>query len=126
MKVLVADDSARLRERLVELLSGIPEIELVIQADNVKEALTAVRSLEPDLVVLDIQMPGGRGIDVLQEIKLLNSSTVVIVFTNQTDSQYQKKCLDLGADYFLSKLRDRQRVIMIAKELALSKSTGSH
>ena len=66
MKVFVADDSAVLRERVIEMLSDLPGIEIIGHAQDVSETLTAIKKLNPDVVILDIRMPGGSGMDVLQ------------------------------------------------------------
>jgi DNA-binding NarL/FixJ family response regulator len=69
-------------------------------------------------------MTGGSGVDVLREIKLRNSATVVIMFTNHFDLQYEQKCFEFGADHFLSKTKDLKRLIGIVEELAILKITN--
>ena len=68
IQVFIADDSLIVRERLVMMLDELAGIEIVGQAENVAEAISAIRKLQPDVVILDIRMPGGSGIDVLQNI----------------------------------------------------------
>lgn len=103
MKVFVADDSARLRRQIIGLLSELPGIEIVGQAQAAPEALLAVRELRPDVVILDIQMKDGGGIDVLKKIKRKVSAPVVIVLTNNASPPYRKSCGEAGADFFLDK-----------------------
>ncbi len=124
MKVLIADDAARLRQHLSEAISAIKRIESVAQAQDVSEACESVRRFHHDLVLLDIQMPGGSGIDVLREVKQKSPATTVIMFTNYSDPQYQQKCVELGADHFLSKSRDFKQLIKIVEELAVSKGAN--
>ena len=64
MKVFIADDSPILRERLDAMLSELPGIKIVGQAGNVADAIETIRALHPDVVILDIRMPGGSGIGV--------------------------------------------------------------
>ena len=71
MKVLVADDSTLVRERLVALISELEDVELVSQASNAGEALMMVRHSRPDVVILDIRMPGVNGLQVLEAIKAM-------------------------------------------------------
>ena len=123
--MLIADDSALLRKRLKELLRGIKGVQLAGEAANVGEALAAVRSLEPDLVLLDIQMPGGSGIEVLREVKRQNASIIVIMFTNHTYPQYQRHCAEFGADYFLCKSTDSKLLIEIIEQLAAERTDTS-
>lgn len=117
MKVFIADDSTVLRERLVEMLSELPGIEIVGYAQDVPEALTSIKKLNPDVVILDIRMPGGSGIDVLQEIKKDKQAPLVIVLTNYPYPQYRKKCLGLGADYFFDKSTEFEKITEVVKQM---------
>ena len=103
IKVFIADDSLIVREHLVTMLDELAGIEIVGQAGTVTEAISAIRNLQPDVVILDIGMPGGRGIDVLENLKQSDSALLVIVLTNYPYSGYRQKCLQAGADFFLDK-----------------------
>jgi DNA-binding NarL/FixJ family response regulator len=124
LKVVVADDSAALRERLAATLAAIEGVRVAGLASCGAEAVDAFNTTLADLFILDIQMPDGSGVDVLREIKLRNSATMVIMFTNHPYPQYQQKCVELGADHFLSKSRDFKQLIKIVEELAVSKSAN--
>ena len=117
MKVFIADDSTVLRERLVEMLSELPGIEIIGQAQDVVEALTSIKKLNPDVVILDIRMPGGSGLDVLQDIKKDKQAPLVIVLTNYPYPQYRKKCLGLGADYFFDKSTEFEKITEVVKQM---------
>ena len=123
MRLLIVDDSAALRARLAAIFSLIEGIEVVGQAQNAPEALASIRALRPEIVILDIQMPGGSGIDVLREVKRDYPQTIVIMLTNHAEPQYRKRCMDLKADYFLSKSTDSKLLIEIGEELAAAKGT---
>jgi DNA-binding NarL/FixJ family response regulator len=69
MGVFIADDSPILRERLQMMLYEYPGVEIAGEAQNAPEAVQSIRKLKPDLVIQDIWMPGGGGIEVLQRIK---------------------------------------------------------
>lgn len=102
-KAFIADDSTLVRERLETMLDELAGIKIVGQADNVAEAINAIRSLQPDVVILDIRMPGGSGIDVLRKIKQDGVGPIVIILTNYPFSGYRQKCMDAGANFFLDK-----------------------
>lgn len=85
------------------MLDELAGIEIVGQAGTVTEAISAIRNLQPDVVILDIGMPGGRGIDVLENLKQNDSALLVIVLTNYPYPSYRQKCLQAGADFFLDK-----------------------
>jgi DNA-binding NarL/FixJ family response regulator len=117
MKVFIADDSTVLCERLIEMLSDIPGIEIIGHAQDVTGALYSIKKLNPDIVILDIRMPGGSGIDVLQDIKKEKQAPMVIILTNYPYPQYRKKCLGLGADYFFDKSTEFEKVTELFKHL---------
>lgn len=103
VKVFIADDSLIVREHLVTMFDELAGIEVVGQAENVAEAISAIRLLQPDAVILDILMPGGSGIKVLENIKQAGAGPMVIVLTNYPYPVFRQKCLQAGADFFLDK-----------------------
>jgi len=117
MKVFIADDSPILRERLKTMLSDFPEVEISGQAKDTPEAIKFIKELKPDIVILDIRMPGGSGIEVLQSIKKDRPDIKVIVFTNYPYPQYRKKCMNLGADFFFAKATESEEVPKVIEQL---------
>jgi DNA-binding NarL/FixJ family response regulator len=120
MKVFIADDSPILQDRLKTMLSDFPEVEIAGQARDVPEAIKSIQDLNPDLVILDIRMPDGSGIEVLQSIKKDRPDIKVIVFTNYPYPQYRKKCMDLGADFFFAKATESDQISVAVSELIKS------
>jgi two-component system response regulator DevR len=109
-QVLIVDDSEQIRKRLAALLAESSQIRIIGQAGNSVEALDAVRRLKPDTVILDIRMPGGSGIDLLKEIKTRYPEIKVIMLTNFDFDQYRRQCRRLGADHFLNKTMEFEKV----------------
>ena len=122
LKVFIADDSAPVRERLAALISELETVQLVGQAENGHDAMEAVRKLRPDVVILDIRMPGGNGFQVLEEIKKTVATTVVIMLTAFPYPQYRRKCLEAGAECFFDKTTEFDRVAEALEHLMQSKS----
>jgi len=118
MRLLIADDSDILRARMAEVFSEIRGIEIVGQIGSSQEVIDAVNNLKPDVIILDIRMPGGNGIAVLEAIKKRKNSSVVIMFTNFPYLQYRKKSMELGADYFFYKAIEFEKLIDLVKDLA--------
>ena len=85
------------------MLDELTGIEVVGQAETVAEAISAIEKLQPDVVILDIRMPDGNGIEVLQTVKQGGSGPMVIILTNYPYPAYRQKCLQVGADFFLDK-----------------------
>ncbi len=110
LTALIADDSSLIRERLFELLSAFEGIDTIELARDTSEAKDKIVKLKPDIVILDIRMPGGGGFEVLKTIKEKNLKSRVVVLTSYPYPQYRDKSLELGADYFLSKETDVKKL----------------
>jgi len=102
LKVFIADDSAVMRERLVTLVGEIKNAETVGQAENAQQTIEEVRRTKPDVVILDVRMPGS-GLTALEAIKKFSKPPFVIVVTAFPYPQVRQRCLEMGADLFLDK-----------------------
>jgi len=122
MRVLIADDSTIVRERLSAMLSKISEAESISYAEDVPKAISSIHKLNPEVVILDIRMPGGSGIDVLREIKRNNQTPIVIVLTNYPYPQYRRKYVDAGANFFFNKSTEFDKVTEVLKQLKQNQS----
>ncbi len=119
MRVIIADDSDILRSRLVNMLKEIQGIEVVAEAKDSREAIDAVRMYHPDVVIMDVRMPGNDGIIAIETIrKTKRNKPKIIVFTNYPYLQYRKKCIDAGADFFFYKALEFEKLVGLIKELA--------
>lgn len=110
MRVYVVDDSSLVRERLVALLSEIEGVDVIGTADNAEEGIVGISKEKPDVAILDIRMPTGSGISVLEAVKSEADAPTVIMLTNYPYPQYRKKCMEAGADYFFDKSSEFHRV----------------
>lgn len=115
MRVLIADDSAVVRERLLQFLREVDGVQVVGQATDAMEARNLAEKLKPDVAILDLRMPKGSGADVLHDIKKLHPSARVIMLTNYPHPENRQKCIDLGADYFFDKSTEFQKVVSVLK-----------
>ena len=111
-QVLIVDDSEQIRERLATLLAESPKIRIVGQANDANEALKAVQSLRPDTVILDIRLQDSSGIEVLKQIKARYPQIQVIMLTNYDYAMYRQQCRQLGADHFLNKTREFEKIVI--------------
>ncbi len=100
------------------MLREVPGVESH-EAASADEALEAVRAVLPDLVVLDVHMPGKSGIDLLPVIKALPSPPVVVILTSHPTEHHRRLSLAHGADFFLDKSRDFARVLELVTVRAL-------
>lgn len=106
MNILLVEDSPMMQERLRQLISEISELTLIGVADTQTDAIKIIKEMKPDWVILDLQLAEGSGMEVLRSIQQESRDSSVAVLTNSYYPQYQKKCLNLGAKYFLDKSRD--------------------
>lgn len=116
MRLLVVDDSALVRELLIDRLSELQGIDVVGEAGDAPEALEMIRRLKPDAVILDFKMPNGNGLRVLRGMRLENLCALVVVLTNYPFSQYRDACLKAGAHYFLDKSTEFEKVTEILEQ----------
>ena len=110
-QVLIVDDSEQIRERLVTLMAESTQIRIVGQAGDGRQALDAMQRLKPDTVILDIRLPGPSGIELLKQIKARYPGVTVIMLTNFDYAMYRRQCQELGADYFLNKTLEFEKIV---------------
>lgn len=116
-KIYIVEDSAIIRGRILSLLAKIKGIEIVGLSGEFQESYDEIKKLKPDILILDIRIIGGSGIDLLGDIKDLLPAMSVIVFTNYQYPQYKKKCMDLGAKYYLDKSKDFDKIGNIVNQM---------
>ncbi|MBC8193595.1 MAG: response regulator transcription factor [Candidatus Marinimicrobia bacterium] len=101
--VYVVDDSELLLERVIALISDNPKLSYKGQSNRYDGTAQKILVLKPDVVILDIRLGDGSGIDLLKELKKSPDCPKIIMFTNYAIPQYKERCLEFGADYFLDK-----------------------
>ncbi|SED10971.1 MULTISPECIES: response regulator [Streptomyces] len=123
IRVLVADDQMMVREGFSVLLNAMPDIEVVGEAVNGREAVDRVRQLAPDVVLMDIRMPELNGIEATREIVAADAAAKVLVLTTFDLDEYVYQALRAGASGFLLKdasarqLADGVRVVAAGEAL---------
>ncbi len=113
MKIFIVEDSIIIRGRIISLLNGIEDVEIAGVADEPDEAVKYISEIDPDVVILDIRLQSGSGIEVLEKIRYYNVNTKIIMLTNYPEPHYKKKCTDLGADYFFDKSNDFDKLVQV-------------
>jgi len=113
-RVLLADDHAVLRAGLRLLLTGQNEFEVVAEASTGSEALSLAERLQPDLILLDLSMPGIGGMDALPTLRKIAPSAKILILTMHDDPQYLRQALKQGASgYVLKKAADAELISAI-------------
>ena len=115
--VLIVDDNKKYLERVIDLLEEAGLTPGVITANDYTEAVLLIAKEKPGIVLLDINMPGKSGIEVLRFIKEEAYGCKVIMVSNHSNESYRKLCLEEGADHFLDKSRDFESIPLILAEM---------
>ncbi len=122
MKVFVVEESAVIRQRLKRLLAEVPQLQVVGEAGDAHVALAAILEQRPDVVLLDIQIFNGKGIDVLQRLKQERVAPAVIILTDYPYPEYRQLCLAAGADFFLDRSTEFEQIVPALRQLSQQKA----
>lgn len=101
--ILIADDHPIFRQGVRAIINAIPWISIVGEAETGSSALAQIKHLQPDMVLLDLEMPGMDGLSVLHELNSMKTGSKIIILTSYNDEAYLKRSLDLGAAAFIIK-----------------------
>lgn len=111
IRVLIADDHSMMRQGLKQILELENDITVIAQASNGSEAVKLAREQKPDIILMDINMPGTNGIQAIKELKLEKHPSKVIVLTIHQDREYLFKTLQMGAEGYV--LKDAETDVLI-------------
>ena len=101
--VFLADDHTIVRQGLAKLLEGEPDLQVIGEAENGREAVAKVEKLEPDIVLMDIAMPLLNGIEATRQIRKICPQTRVIILSMHSHERYISELFSLGASGYLLK-----------------------
>ena len=102
-KVMLVDDHALIREGIKQLLEFDGSIDVIEQASDGAECLEKLQHVQPDILLLDINMPNVNGIEVLEEIKKKNIPVKVLMLTVHSEVEYLVQAVDIGANGYILK-----------------------
>lgn len=117
IRVIIADDHRLIREGIKKLLNFNETVKIVGEASNGNEALELVKFLKPDILILDVNMPNKNGLQVLKEIKDNDEEVKVILLTINDDRQSLKQALNLGADGYILKDSNPNKIMEIINSI---------
>lgn len=111
LKLVIADDSRTIQSALASDIDGMQHILLVGQAFDVQQAIARIRETDAEIVILDMNMPGGSGLDVLKAVSQQKAGPVCIVFSFQLANIVRDCCIRLGAHACLRKPEDSEMLV---------------
>jgi DNA-binding NarL/FixJ family response regulator len=112
LRVFLVEDSAHVRDLLLDFLHEPGEVEIIGYADTEDDAVAAIMAQTPDAVIVDLKLLKGGGMGVIERLRAANlhPSPTLIVFTNHPFAAIRQRAMDLGADYFFDKSADYDSV----------------
>jgi DNA-binding NarL/FixJ family response regulator len=117
LRVLIVEDSPIVAERLKEALREMRSVRVIDTLDRENKAVEALHRGGIDIVILDLRLNRGTGFGVLRALGAQRERPAVIIFTNYDLPEYRRQALALGADYFLDKARDFERLPQILESI---------
>jgi DNA-binding NarL/FixJ family response regulator len=120
MTVLLVDDHELIRQGLRRAFENDPEFEVAAEAGTVAGALEAVREHKPDVVIMDVRLPDGSGLDAVRRIRQAGGTMGIVVVTMYSGDEHLFNALDAGASAFVAKGAPAEEVLAAARHAATS------
>ena len=103
IRIIIADDHAFLREGIKKTIQDEIDMKIVGEASNANEALSIIKELDPDVVIMDISMPGKSGLDVLKDLKVMKKKYRILILSMHPEDRFAIRALKAGAAGYLTK-----------------------
>lgn len=117
VKILIVDDHPIVREGLAARLARQPDFEVCGEAEDVADALERVKSTKPDVVVIDLSLKSGQGLDLIKRIKSLDLDTKMLVSSMYDESLYAERSLRAGAMGYVNKQEVSEKIIEAIRQV---------
>lgn len=119
LKTLIVEDNATFRQSLKATLETEFPLMVIEEAEDGKEAMERVTTFRPDLIFMDIKLPGETGLDLTKRIKTHDTSIVIIILTSYDLPEYREAAQQYGADYFVSKgSSTREEILELVRSIS--------
>ena len=119
LKTLIVEDNATFRQSLKATLETEFPLMVIEEAEDGKEAMERVTTFRPDLIFMDIKLPGETGLDLTKRIKTNDTSIVIIILTSYDLPEYREAAQQYGADYFVSKgSSTREEILELVRSIS--------
>ncbi|WP_404425774.1 response regulator [Nibricoccus sp. IMCC34717] len=120
-RIFIVDDHPLLRRGLAELINREPDMTFVGEAEDAPTALKAINQIKPDLVIVDISLKGYNGIELIKNIKALDSKVQVLVLSMHDESVYAMRVLKAGAKAYVMKAEVTEKVMEAVRRIRAGK-----
>lgn len=117
MRAYIVEDSKLIRDRLVLLLEEIDGLEVVVQSGSIKATTENIFRLQPDVLLVDIRLPDGSGLDMLARIQVCGLKTISIVITLEPHPAHLKLAMERGAFFFFDKAKALWKIPVVLEQM---------
>jgi DNA-binding NarL/FixJ family response regulator len=117
IRIILVEDSVAVRDRLREMLHDLQRFRVVGEFDAAEDAIAAIGTEPPDVVLLDIKLRVGNGIEVLRHLRKRAPSATVIVFSQYDEPEYREQFERAGAHFFFNKTRETRQLVATLTQL---------
>ncbi|MCX6928797.1 MAG: response regulator transcription factor [Verrucomicrobia bacterium] len=123
-KVFIVEDHPVFREGLAQIINSESDLTVCGEAEDAEHALEAIPGLKPDLVLVDITLPGKGGLELIKELRDLNSSVKLLVLSMHDEALYADRVLRAGGDGYIMKEEDPEEVVHAIRDVLRGHTNG--
>ena len=116
--ILIVDDHPIVRDGYRRLLSGMPDIGAISEAADGESALASYRQLQPDVVVMDLTMPGMGGLEAIRQLREIDAEAKILVFSMHDSDALIDRCIELGVLGYLIKSSGQDQLVNAVRQIA--------
>lgn len=116
--LVILDDSQLLRDRLKNIIEKVEQINIIAETSNTNNLLKILETDKVDILLMDIHTPGADGLKIISKIKNNNDSLIIIVVTNNMLVQYKTAAKHMGADFFIDKSKEFEKIPQILNNIS--------
>lgn len=117
IKVGIVDDHSIVRSGLIKILKDRPDMQVVCEAEGYEQLFRQLEQLRPDVVVLDISMPGRNGLEILKELKQLHSGIRVLVLSMYPEDRFSVRAIKAGASGYITKESATEQLVTAIRQI---------
>ena len=116
-KIFVVEDHPVFREGLVQVLNGETDLTVCGESGTAEQALPSIRRLQPDLVLVDISLPGKSGLELIRELRLKDRRVKILVISMCDEAVYAARVLQAGGDGYIMKQEDPEEIVHAIRDV---------
>lgn len=111
IRILVVDDHPMMRQGLIQLITGEPDLEVCGESETASEALAAAQNLKPDLLIADITLPGKNGLELIKDLRIVLPDLPILVLSMHDETLYAERVLRAGGRGYIMKQEGGKKIV---------------